>query len=77
MTKKIWRRRAFRHGFVNGFASPFLVFGRGSVRFSYRDHDTVSDAWREVGKEIADAAEIERTRIGKAAEQETKHFAIN
>ena len=68
---------AIKKGFVLGFRSPFLVFGRRPVHFSYRKSDTVEEAWRDVGDELAHATTVEGSRIGKTYKPQERKLVIN
>lgn len=71
------RSHTVRNGFFRGFKAPFLVFYGGSGYFSYRRNDTVEDAWKEVGEELADATRTEGKRIGKTSKPEEPKLVHN
>lgn len=69
MIKRL-QRRTVRAGFIDGFTSPFLVFYSSPLHFSYRNRDTVREAWQKVGKDLRKATKTEGTRIGKTSSTE-------
>ena len=74
-TKK--RKLVFRNGFKAGFQSPFLVFTRRPVHFSYRKSDTIGSSWKEVGEELIEATKVEGKRIGKNTKHEERKLVVN
>lgn len=71
------RRLVIRNGFIIGFQSPFLVFNRQPVHFSYRKSDTIGNSWKEVGQELIEATKVEGRRIGKITKHEERKLAVN
>ena len=70
-------RHGVLSGFNAGFTSPFLVFTRRPAKFSYRHTDTVAEAWRLVGEEIAQASEAEGRRVEQATKEKRADLCAN
>ena len=69
------RRYVVYAGFAEGFLSPFLFFGRRPFKLSYRNYDTTTKAWREVGEELAEATRIEGKKLGKSTDLKPRKLA--
>lgn len=65
--KGVRRSRAFAGGFAFGLTSPFRVMMPGRTQSRFQIHDTLSEAWRDVGKGILETIDVEDRQIGKTA----------
>ena len=71
MTSKM-RSKAFSTGFVNGFTAPYRFVTLPRICLSHPSGETLSLAWKDVGRDLNDAIEIEVRNIVRMKRDSTR-----